>query len=433
MGFMSSHRFIFFLLLMPAALFAAKPTGQSVVFLHPDGAGLSSWNLFRIWQYGPDGNSYWDELPGIAVYRAHMKDHLNASSHGGGTIHAYGVKVLRDSYGMDGKEPLKSASGYEGSLMMEAQAAGMLTGIINSGQLAEPGTATQLASVTSRKLSAEIAEQLIASNTPLIMGGGEALFLPEDVVGVYGSPGLRKDGRNLIEEAENAGYTIIYTKEQLEALSPDTKKVLGVFAAWDTYNDENEETLADSGLLPYREEAPTVAQMTQAAITWMQAQGKPYFLMVEEEGTDNFTNALNAYGMLEAMRRADESIGVTRQFVDKDPKLSVIVCSDSEASGPELIDYGMNVAGNPAQGVPLPPRLITGALLDGSRGTGTKPFVSAPDQFGQEHLFGIAWTDGSDKFGGVLVRGAGPIVEHMPVNMDNTAIFAAIRATILED
>ncbi len=42
------------------------------------------------------------QLPHMAVYTGHMKDRLTSTSHGGATTHAYGVKVLADSYGMDG-------------------------------------------------------------------------------------------------------------------------------------------------------------------------------------------------------------------------------------------------------------------------------------------------------------------------------------------
>ena len=41
-------------------------------------------------------------------------------------------------------------------------------------------------------------------------------------------PGLRKDGLNLIEHARDLGYEVVYTREDLFALPPETSKVLGV-------------------------------------------------------------------------------------------------------------------------------------------------------------------------------------------------------------
>lgn len=412
-----------------------SPTGQSMIFIHPDGTGLSGWNIHRIVQHGPDGHSHWDLLPHLAVYRAHMRDNLDASSHGGGTIHAYGVKVPRDSFGMNGKTPLTSASGYSGSVMTEARDAGISVAIINSGHLAEPGTATMLASVESRGMREEIAAQLIESGADLIFGGGEVLFLPEGTKGIHGQNGLRKDGRNLVAEAKEAGYHVIYKKADLAKLSDDHAKILGLFAAENTYNDSDEETLEAKDLPLYDPAAPDVAEMTDAALRWLTARARPYFLMVEEEGTDNFANYMNAAGMMEAFRRADEAIAVARKQVAAYPdSTTLLVAADSEASCPALIPFGMlNTQPKSEKLRRLPGTTAVGAPLDGTGGTGTLPFVSAPDSFGQQHVFGIAWIDGNDHFGGVLARAEGARADMLPVNLDNTGIFHFLRQALLKD
>lgn len=411
-----------------------EPSGESVIFIHPDGAGMASWNIYRIAEFGPDGYSEWDLLPGIGVYRPHMKDRINASSHGGGTTHAYGVKVLRNSYGQDGKTKIKGASGFEGSIMQEAQAMGLKIGIINSGHMAEPGTAAMLASVDSRSMSQEIVSQIVNSGADLILGGGEVLFLPEGVTGKHGDQGNRKDGRNLIKEAEANGYTVIYTLEELEALSINTRKVLGIFAPWHTFNAKPEEDLANENLPLYREGDPTVAQMTEAALKWFTAQPEPFFLMVEEEGTDNFPNSMNAQGMIEAVRRSDEAIGIARKYVAALPELNLIVAADSEASGPDIIDYGVYSEDNERANKPVPANNPKGgASMDGATGTGTLPFISGPDRFGQRHAFAVGWVDSNDHFGGVLVRADGPIAEDLPANVDNTGIYKLIHDTLFDD
>lgn len=413
----------------------AEPTGQSVVFVHPDGAGLSGWNIHRIAEYGPDGHCHWDLVPHLAVYRGHMRDNLDASSHGGATTHAYGVKVLRDSFGMNGREPIRSASDYPGSIMMEARDAGIAVGIVNSGHLAEPGTAAMLASVESRGMRTAIAAQLIESRADLILGGGEVLFLPEGTKGVHGAPGVRKDGRNLVEEAKKAGYTVIHRAAELETLSADDAKVLGLFSAEDTYHDDTEQALESAGLPPYDPDAPDVATMTEAALSWLGAQDRPFFLMSEEEGTDNFANAMNAPGTLAAFRRADAAIAVARKHVAADPdRLTLLVAADSEASCPALIPRGI-LGERPGKTKlrRLPGSTSAGAPLDGRSGTGTAPFVSAPDRVGQRHLFGIAWIDGGDHFGGVLARAEGARADRLPTNLDNTGVYDFLRGILLED
>jgi alkaline phosphatase len=65
----------------------------SAIFFHPDGMGVNYWGAVRMRFVGPDGRLNWDRLPHLAVYTGHMKDALTATSHGGATVHAYGVKV----------------------------------------------------------------------------------------------------------------------------------------------------------------------------------------------------------------------------------------------------------------------------------------------------------------------------------------------------
>ncbi|MEM6280462.1 MAG: alkaline phosphatase [Verrucomicrobiota bacterium] len=411
------------------------PSGESVVFFHPDGAGLCGWNIHRILNHGPDGFSHWDLLPQIGVYRSHMRDHLDASSHGGGTIHAYGVKVLKDSYGMNGKEPLLSASGYPGSVMMEARDAGLRIGIINSGHLAEPGTGCMLASVEARADRTAIAAQLIESGADLIFGGGEVLFLPKDKDGVHGYRGVREDGRDLVKEAREAGYTVIYHPKDLEDLSADTEKILGLFAAENTYNDETEEELKKKKLPYYDPEAPTVAEMTDAALHWLRASPIPFFLMIEEEGTDNFSNKMNAPGAMEAFRRADETIGVARKHIASHENLTLLVAADSEAGAPALVAFGLESSypKNKTRLQSLSDTTPAGAPLDGVRGTGTRPFLSVPDAFGERHAFGIAWADSGDHSGSVLVRAEGSKAKELPLNLDNTDIYPYLRSVLFGD
>ena len=142
------------------------------------------------------------------------------------------------------------------------------------------------------------------------MGGGEIHYLPVGTVGRFGEEGIREDGRNLIEEAEAMGYTVVYTREELESLPADTEKVLGIFAAEDTYNDTTEGTLQEEGfvdengeLILYgqleNENPPTVAEMleTTLGLEVFSNNENGMFVVLEEEGTDNFGNNNNAAGI----------------------------------------------------------------------------------------------------------------------------------------
>jgi alkaline phosphatase len=411
-----------------APLLQSAGAQGNVIFLHPDGTSLTAWNAYRVLEHGPDGMTEWDRMPGVSFYRPHVVDSLAPTSHAGGTVHAYGVKVVRDSYGQDGTHPLTSASGRPHSVMQEAIRAGLGAGIVNSGHLAEPGTGTQLASVDSRGNRTSIARQIIESGCPVILGGGEVLFLPEGIEGRHGEPGIRKDGLNLIDRARELGYQVVFTRDELKALPDATDRVLGLFAAEGTYHADSEEALRSAGRTTYSEEAPSVADMTAAALRFLKASGKRFFLMVEEEGTDDFANKLNAAGLFEAYRRTDAMIRVAREFIADREDTLLLVASDSDASGMQTLAFGLADAdGAPAV---LPATTDVGTPLDGVQGTGSAPFVSGPDREGRRYLFGVSFTTHSDLHGGVVARTEGFNSDRVPLQLDNTQVFEVIHATL---
>lgn len=388
---------------------------------------MNVWGAARFLKVGPDGLLAWDQLPEIGIYRGHVKDGLTPTSHAGATCHAYGVKVAADSYGMDLKKPLRALSGYPGSIMQEALARGKAVGLVNSGHIGEPGTGVFLASVRKRKNVDAIASQILQSGAQVLLLGGEKFFLPEGVEGFHG-PGARSDQRNLIEEARAAGYTIVFNRSQLQALDlPTVDKLLGIFATSDTYHAKSEELQAAEGLDHYEPEAPTVAEMTEAALTILSRHEKGFLLVTEEEGTDNFSNHNNAGGTMEAALRADDALQIGLDFLQAHPDTLLLTCSDSDAGGLQIV----SIAESLARGYGGLPNLLAldqlpmattdnGAPMDGIDGPQTAPFLSLPDRAGRRFPFGIAWAGKMDFSGGIAARAAGLHAERLPLNFDNT-------------
>ena len=417
------------LLAVASQIFAAPPQAGNVILVHPDGSSLAAWNAFRIATVGPDGRTNWDRLPAVALYRSHFADGLSPTSHGGGTVHAWGVKVVADSYGMDGDKPIVARSGADAPLLVEAKRAGLAVGIVQTGQIAEPGTGVFLASSLKRADYAGIAAKIVASDADVILAAGERYLLPKGAQGRHGA-GDRVDGRDLVAEARAAGYAVVFTREELAAAAADAgvKKLLGVFAENATYNAAPEEILAEKGLAPYASEAPTVAEMTDAALRVLERTGKRFALVVEEEGTDDFANAQNASGLFEAFRRADAAIGLAREFVAKHPETLLLTAADSDASGLQIVGLGRK---NETPGEPrVPTTTKLGNPMDGVAGQGTEAFLSGPDRAGRRFWFGVTFSSKEDMVGGVVVRAEGLNRERLPVNLDNTELYVAMWETL---
>ena len=392
---------------------ASAETGN-VIFFHPDGAGVNHWNAARLHIVGPDGELNWDRLPSIGVYTGHMSDRVTSTSHGGATVHSRGVKVQADSFGMDGVNTITAASGVEQSIAQEAIAAGKAVALVQSGHIGEPGTAVFVSESQSRRNVDHIARQVIESGAQVILGGGETYLLPDGVQGRHGT-GSRSDGVNLIERAEALGYTVVYDRDEMFALNlNETQKLLGVFASNHTFNaNPISENLANA-LPAYQATAPSIAEMATVALEIISRDPDGFFAVIEEEGTDNFPNNMNASGALEALTRADAAFGVLLDFIDARTDTLLITAADSDAGGLQAVATEE-----------------TGAYLHGQYGPDTAAFEAAPNAIGISLPFAIGFVgEGSDLAGGILVRGAGFNRELITPLMDNTDVYKVIHTTL---
>ena len=403
-----------------SALLSGHEVG-SAVFIHPDGTGLGHWNAARLLYAGPDGDLNWDRMDRLAAYRVHQSNWLGTTSHAGATVHAYGRKVHHDSFGLDRDQPITALSGKNMTLMEEAMSAGIRTGVINSGHIGEPGSAVFLARSEDRDRVTEIAVQVIHSGADLVFSGGEKFLIPKGTVGKHGVEGVRDDGRDLLSEARARGYTVIFSREELLQLPAGTEKVVGIFAASHTFNATGEDELRRRGLPPYNPEAPTMSEMVQVALRVLGSDPqRAFFLVAEEEGTDNFSNSTNAAGMLAAVERTDEAIGETLEYMRANPErnLSLVVGSDSDAGHPAILSPK-----NWDAQYRLPETTSTGAALDGPEGLGGRPFWSKPDANGNRFPFGIAWPASNDQQGSTVTKMHGYRSHLLPASIDNTDIY----------
>ncbi|MFN9974483.1 MAG: alkaline phosphatase [Phycisphaerae bacterium] len=402
--------------------------GTSVIFIHPDGAGANAWGAARALYVGPDSDLNWDRLENIALYRGHMSDALTATSNGGATTHAYGARVKAKSFGLDGDVPITRDGAPGESLATLARGVGKSVGIVSSAVVYDAGTGVFLARVTERKNYDEIASQMLAFGPEVLLGGGEEHFLPEGVQGRFGA-GVRKDGRNLVEEARRAGYVVVYTREELMRVESGTTKLLGLFAAGSTFLDDSEEKKAADKTPYYVETAPTIGEMVEASLKVLSRNPSGFLLVAEEEGSDNYAGKNNTKGALMALQRADEALGVGRAFTQKNPRTLLITCADSDCGGMQVVsDDGLDADS------PVPARdSENGAPLDGRDGTGTLPFMAKPDARGRSLPFAIAWARGGDVSGNaVLVRATGYRASDLVKGtLDNVGVHRVMREVLL--
>lgn len=397
-----------------AALLATSPAlgaeRKSAVFLHPDGMGLNTWAAVRLWSAGPDGRLAWDRLPALAVYVGPMSDRVTASSNGGATSHAWGIRVEKESFGfVDGRPITRARSGATTSIMGEAMRAGKAVGIVNSSAVTEPGTGAFLAQVANRKDETAIASQILAAGPQVALGGGEQFFLPAGTLGRHGA-GVRRDGRNLVEEARRAGYRVVYTRDEMLALPPDATRVLGLFAADATFNEGTEQALASASLPVFQPQAPRFDEMIESALRILSRDPDGFLLVGNEEATDNMAGDNNAAAVLEAGAGADRAVAAVLRYSSRDPGLTLVVASDSDCGG-------MQPTGPDAE--PAPAAAGSPRASDG-------PFTAAADRRGRRLPFVIHWAAEDDLAGGLVARGTGPGAALLQGTLDSTDVYSAL-------
>ncbi|PZV26998.1 MAG: alkaline phosphatase [Snowella sp.] len=457
---------------------AATADTGNVIFIHPDGTSPSHYMALRNIDLGPDGRLNWDKMSNAGVYLGHMDNQLTGTSNAGAVTHANGVKVFNESFGLNAdNSEVTSASGKLGyTILEEAIAAGKGTALIQSGHIGEPGTAAFAAATTNRDgdntrardKTAEIAEQVIRSGTQIIMAGGEVYLLPKGTTGFHVTAEIDAEysdvadrpSINLIELAKSLGYTVVYTEAEMNAAvatATASTKLLGVFAANHTFDDRREEALGlntNNPLPLYVSTAPTVAEMLDASLKILRQDPDGFFVVVEEEGTDNFGNNNNAVGTIEALRRADAAIGVAMDFVNtQDPNTLVLTAADSDAGGMQVYQFapyprasGNFDASNPnlADEQPEVPfinvnRTTTNTsrvYLDGPEGsTATegqpwKSFNTEDSIDGPMGNFGIAWVGTPDFPGSIVSKAHGMNADKLPSTLDNTQIYDLMYETL---
>jgi alkaline phosphatase len=222
-----------------------------------------------------------------------------------GTALATGVKTKN---GMLGLTP-------EGArltnIMERARAAGKATGIITTDALWGATPAAFGVHVPSRYEYAEISAQQAASKADVMMGYGKDYLLPK------AAGGEREDGRNLIAEMKQAGYTVVETRAQF-AQAPAEGKLLGLF---------------QDG-----KEKPALRELVAAAYARLARDPEGFVLMVEGARIDWMGHSNDPAGVVLETAEFDDAITEALNTSRAQQDVLIVVTADHETGGLTLED-----------------------------------------------------------------------------------------------
>jgi alkaline phosphatase len=319
-------------------------TALNVIILISDGNGVGTNYASRIFAGQQDGG-FGDEFiqsheafPHLALVKTYNTNAQTPDSAGTGTAMMAGVKTRAGILGVNENVVRGDCATVPGNevtpITRIADDMGKAVGVVSTARITHATPASAYASSADRNFEdsvpegcesqLDIAQQLIVAMqdgmVDVAMGGGLRHFLPEgaELAGVTGS---RADGMNLVEMAEaELGAQFAADLASFEAIDPAADApILGLFGASHMMYEAD------------RDDQPSLAQMTAAAITALQAKGgdNGFFLQVEAGRVDHANHAGNLARVVRDQQAFAEAVAIADELTD-DGNTLIVVTSDHE-------------------------------------------------------------------------------------------------------
>ena len=207
--------------------------------------------------------------------------------------------------------------------------AGKMAGCVTTVPITHATPAGFCVNSKSRNSQEDIAEQYLALEFDIMMGGGDKYFASDK----------RKDQKDIYANYAAKGWQIAKTRTEMMNASND-KPVLGVFAedALPYYIDRNNDATL-------KENVPSLAEMAQKAIDRMKNHPKGFVLQIESGKVDWAAHANDISGLIQDQIEFDEAIRVAMDFAEKDKNTLVIITTDHGNANPGVI-YGKDANKN---------------------------------------------------------------------------------------
>lgn len=315
---------------------------RNVILMVADGNGVGTnyaTRLFMGQQEGGLGDDYVMPYETTDWYSALVKTYnINAqtpdSAPTGGAMNT-GVKQRFNLINLGENaihDDCSTVEGNELTLLSEILTdAGKSVGIVSTARITHATPAAAYAKTANRNwedsvpedctAQADIATQLIDSMEAGIidfaMGGGGRMFAPEGAdFGAFA--GGRPDDSNLIERAQGLSAQFATDTASFEDLTLDhSTPVLGLFEASHMQYEHD------------RTDEPSLAEMVEAAITYLSNNEDGYYLEVEAGRVDHALHGGNLHRVMDDGRAFAEAVALADEMTD-DADTLIIVTADHE-------------------------------------------------------------------------------------------------------
>jgi alkaline phosphatase len=252
------------------------------------------------------------------------------------------------------------------TLLEQAKQMGKAVGLVSDTRITHATPAAFAAHQSHRSEENDIANDLLASGADVMLSGGLANWLPQDVnnpsplkatlqalVGPsFAIKSKRKDNHNLLLNAQQQGYGLVFTRQQLQMAQG---KTLGLFA--NAYMANGLQEHQNQSKPNYTE--PSLKDMAVQALALLGQNPKGFFLMIEG-GQIDWAGHHNDTGlMLHEMLRFNAMLEAILNWQQGREDTLLIVTADHETGG---FGFAYNNVNLP-QGRYLPGKAFVGGSL----------------------------------------------------------------------
>ena len=275
---------------------------KNVILLIGDGMGLTQISAAL---YSNDNFLKLEQFSIIGLQKPFASNKLITDSAASATAFACGIKTYNGAIGVNTDTiPIVS-------ILEEAEANEMATGVITTSTIVHATPAAFLAHRAKRKMFQEIAIDVIESGADLLIGGGKKYFNQRTA-----------DSRDLCKEMEEMDYIVSdYYQTDFEDLRYSPDKNLAYFTA-------------NGDPLPFSKGRDYLLPAAQMAPAFLKSRSQDgFFLMLESAQIDWGGHAKSFKYILQEMLEFDQVIGEILRFAQEDGETLVIVTGDHETGG----------------------------------------------------------------------------------------------------
>ena len=325
-------------------LFNGASYAKNVIFFLGDGMGISTVTAARIFAgqaAGATGEEYdlaFDQFPHLALIKTYNTDAQVPDSAGTITAITTGEKTRIGVLGVNSNVERDDCAGALTNTLPTlaelAEQRGMSTGIVSTARIthatpagayahspnrnweSSASTPDEAEALGCRDIALQLIEMPYGDGIDIILGGGRREFMPieADDPEYPSRPGLRDDGRNLIEEWLTADSKRQYSwrgrefVDWLSSLDPVEGQLMGLFEP--SHMKYEADRQRDPG------EEPSLKDMTALAVKQLSQNEKGYFLLVEAGRIDHAHHFSNAYRALTDTVALSDAVQWTVDNVD---------------------------------------------------------------------------------------------------------------------